>query len=60
MTSILQELVEYLKEKGHSVEIVDTYHGSYSGARVQAVAVDKNGIVTANNDRRKEGEVAGF
>ena len=29
-------------------------------APVQAISVDANGIITANNDRRKEGEVDGF
>jgi hypothetical protein len=40
---------------------VDVYFSqNYGGARVQAVSVNDNGIVTANNDRRKEGEVDGF
>ena len=43
------------------VDVVDPYFSkTYGGARVQAVSVDANGIITANNDRRKEGEVDGY
>ena len=47
------------------VDIVDVYKidkriKDFGGARVQGIAVDENGIITANNDRRKEGEVQGF
>ena len=57
----MQDTIDYLKNKNHQVDVVDTYFAkNYGGARVQAVSVDDNGIITANNDRRKEGEVDGF
>ena len=50
-----------MKSKKHDVDVVDPYFAkTYGGARVQAVAIDENNIITANNDRRKEGEVDGF
>merc|ERR1719468_726853 len=56
-----RELVQYLRNKGHIVDVVDVYFAkNYGGARVQAVSVDDNDIITANNDRRKEGEVDGI
>ena len=56
-----QKIVESLIAKGHKVEVVDVYFMSnYGGARVQGVSVADNGIITANNDRRKEGEVDGY
>jgi len=43
------------------VDVVDPYFAkNYGGARVQGVSVNDFGIITANNDRRKEGEVDGF
>ena len=44
------------------MKVYDPFYGiGYSGARVQAVAVDRNSsIITANNDRRKSGAVAGY
>ena len=57
-----QEVVDGLKTFGHKVkDNLDVYFAkNYGGARVQGIAVDENGIITANNDRRKEGEVDGF
>ena len=56
-----QEIINYLRDANHEVDVVDTYFTkNYGGARVQAVSVDENNIITANNDRRKEGEVDGF
>ena len=56
-----QALLQYLRNKGHIVDVVDVYFAkNYGGARVQAVSVDDNDIITANNDRRKEGEVDGI
>ena len=56
-----QDIVNFLRKAGHEVDIVDPYFvKNYSGARVQAVSVSANNIITANNDRRKEGEVDGF
>ena len=56
-----QEIVSYLSSKGHDVQVKDPYFSlNYGGARVQAIAVKENGIITANNDRRKEGEVDGY
>ena len=53
--------MQYLRNKGHIVDVVDVYFAkNYGGARVQAVSVDDNDIITANNDRRKEGEVDGI
>ena len=57
----IQETVNYLESKHHKVDVVDPYFAkTYGGARVQAISVDENHIITANNDRRKEGEVDGF
>ena len=43
------------------MEVIDVFfEQNYFGARVQGVCVNDFGIVTANNDRRKEGEVDGF
>ena len=57
----IQETVDYLESKHHKVDVVDPYFAkTYGGARVQAISVDENHIITANNDRRKEGEVDGF
>ena len=52
----------FLKDKNHKIDTINPYFGvkTYVGARVQAVSVDNNGIITANNDRRKEGEVDGL
>ena len=57
-----QDVANFLKDKNHKINIVNPYFGVKTnvGARVQAVSVDKNGIITANNDRRKEGEVDGL
>ena len=53
--------MNFLESKNHTVDVVDPYFSkNYGGARVQAVSVDANGIITANNDRRKEGEVDGY
>ena len=54
-----------MKSRGHLVDIVDVYSidkriTKFGGARVQGIAIDENGIITANNDRRKVGEVDGF
>ena len=51
-----------MEEFGHIVKLIDPYYGKhYSGGRVQAVASDpESEIVTANNDRRKAGGVAGY
>ena len=50
-----------MRDANHEVDVVDTYFTkNYGGARVQALSVDENNIITANNDRRKEGEVDGF
>ena len=54
-----------MKTRGHEVDIVDVYKidkriKKFGGCRVQAIVVDKNGIITANNDQRKSGEVDGF
>lgn len=58
----LQRIIDFLRSKGNKVEVKDVYFvKNYSGARVQAISKDlKTGIVTANNDRRKEGQVDGF
>ena len=55
-------MANFLKDKNHKINIINPYFGvkTYVGARVQAVSVDNNGIITANNDRRKEGEVDGL
>ena len=44
------------------MKLFDPYYPTdYSGARVQAIAVDRNAsIITANNDRRKSGGVSGY
>jgi len=46
------------------VQLFDQYYPTaYSGARVQAIAVNHNTtckIITANNDRRKSGGVSGY
>jgi len=58
---VKKEIINYLRDSNHEVDVVDTYFTkNYGGARVQAVSVDENNIITANNDRRKEGEVDGF
>ena len=52
-----------MKNFGHNVTIGDPYYDKkgYSGARVQAIAVDPlSSIITANNDRRKAGQVSGY
>ena len=60
-----QDIVDYLRTCGHEVDIVDVYKiddddsNNFGGSRVQGIAVDSNNIITANNDRRKDGEVAG-
>ena len=60
-----QDIVDYLRTCGHEVDIVDVYKiddddsNNFGGSRVQGIAVDSNHIITANNDRRKDGEVAG-
>ena len=60
-----QDIVDYLRSCGHEVDIVDVYEidddnsNNFGGSRVQGIAVDSNHIITANNDRRKDGEVAG-
>ena len=57
-----QDITNFLKDKNHKIDTINPYFGvkTYVGARVQAVSVDNNGIITANNDRRKEGEVDGL
>ena len=61
LKNFIQETVDYLESKHHKVDVVDPYFAkTYGGARVQAISVDENHIITANNDRRKEGEVDGF
>ena len=57
--------MDFMKSRGHLVDIVDVYSidkriTKFGGARVQGIAIDENGIITANNDRRKVGEVDGF
>ena len=51
-----------MKSFGHDVKLFDPFYGiGDSGARVQAVAVDRNSsIITANNDKRKSGGVSGY
>ena len=51
-----------MEDLGHTVKLIDPYYGQhYAGGRVQAVACDPDvEIVTANNDRRKAGGVAGY
>ena len=57
----LKDVVSYLRARGHKVDVVDPYFmKTYGGARVQGIYVNDFGIITANNDRRKEGEVDGF
>ena len=55
-------MANFLKDKNHKINNINPYFGDKTavGARVQAVSVDNNGIITANNDRRKEGEVDGL
>ena len=61
-----QDIVDYLRSCGHEVDIVDVYKldddddNNFGGSRVQGIAVNPNHIITANNDRRKDGEVAGL
>ena len=57
-----QDIANFLKDRNHKIDDINPYFGvkTYVGARVQAVSVDNNGIITANNDRRKEGEVDGL
>jgi hypothetical protein len=44
------------------MKLFDPFYGiDYAGARVQAVAVDRNNsIITANSDKRKSGGVSGY
>ena len=52
-----------MKSFGHNVSIGDPYYDKkgYAGARVQAIAVNPlSSIITANNDRRKAGQVSGY
>ena len=59
--SFFQTVVDFLRSRGHTVDVVDPYFmKTYGGARVQGVSVNEFGVITANNDRRKEGEVDGF
>ena len=57
-----QEIVEKIKAFGHEVKLFDPYYGDgYVGARIQAISVDPISlIITANNDKRKSGGVAGY
>ena len=60
-----KNVVDHLRKVGYEVNIVDVYKidghvNDFGGSRIQAVAVDENGIITANNDRRKDGEVEGL
>ena len=62
---IPKNVADYLKKVGHEVDIVDVYKidphvDDFGGSRIQGIAVDENGIITANNDRRKDGEVQGL
>ena len=61
----IQNVVDYLRKVGHEVNIVDVYRidgqvNVFGGSRIQGIAVGENGIITANNDRRKDGEVSGL
>ena len=61
----LQEIIKRIVSFGHDVLLFDPYYPTeYSGARVQAIAVDNSynstKIITANNDRRKSGGVSGY
>ena len=44
------------------MKLFDPYYGDgYVGARIQAISVDPISlIITANNDKRKSGGVAGY
>ena len=55
-------MIERIKSFGHDLKLFDPYYGTgYVGARVQGIAVDtNNSIITANNDKRKSGGVAGY
>ena len=57
-----QEDIERIQSFGHNITLIDPYFGKkYTGARVQAIAVDRNSsILTANNDKRKSGGVSGY
>ena len=62
---ISKNMVDYLRKVGHQVDVVDVYKiddrvNDFGGSRIQGIAVDENGIITANNDRRKAGEVQGL
>ena len=53
-------MLEKLLKAGHNVSMGDTYFATgYGGGRVQAISVS-DGIITANNDRRKDGQNDGY
>ena len=56
-----QDIINYLRNANHKVDIADPYFAkNYGYACITAVSVDENNIITANSDRRKEGQVDGF
>ena len=59
---LFQRIIAYLRSKGHTIRFIDPYFLNNGGwGTVQAISIDdKSGIITANFDRRKAGEVDGF